>query len=627
MAQVGNDDVLNYEDSPDSDTSTSSRELSTTIRKENDDKAEYDDEFEVNDDDLDPGQDYEANFRPIFTVNVFSIDEENDAVLIGLTEKQTVFISGVFQLQVVKGGILYGHVHYNASKDTYTVWHPLSDSIPSIQSSFYAGWEEGIHIHDKHRDVVYSDLHDFPCIIKIRNAAVRNLMAISDLYPEVKNFWRMQQNLDQNFTSKDCGYQILKENVDFFIPLHISSDWLTIIEKLSLIHKNSSHDMRVIVLGGKNSGKSTLLRLLAQNFLYGGSSEEELLYLDLDPGQPEFSLPDCISLNQVSRRSKVLGKHMGQCFYEVLGQHYLGSNSPQDIPDYYLQCVSELINLLDEQTFMGTSIVNLPGWIKGFGLNVLNHAIAKYKPTHIIILESKSSKQYFNELNVEDIFESTTRGEYRAEIMKVNANFSNPDEFRFSPPNLRTFRMLSHFHTQTKGKAYLEYDFKPLVMKPPFQVSFGFRGIHGIRFFEEFEDLHNDDIKNALEGTVVGLYYTLLDLKSFVTSKKGPFPILKSFPPGATFFTLALVHSIDVNNKVMNIYLPEFKAANVDKNPDVKWILVRGKSETPLCEICPSRNFFRGTSEIPYISFQRRKKYEHIWKVRKNIMRRGYQKK
>lgn len=617
MAQSSNEDAFNYQDSSDSDSSTSSREPTVTSRDEKFDNADYDDG--------DQGiGDLEGPFRPVPNNNIFLIDERNDELLIGLVEKQRIFISGVFQLQIVKGGILYGHAHYNASRDRYTVWHPLCDSIPPIQSSYYAGWEEGIHIPEKHKDIVCSDLQDFSCIIKIKNAPVENFMDISNLYPEVKNLWKIQQNAVDSFATEKCGYRILVEGLDAFIPLHISGEWLTIIEKMSLAHKNSSHDMRVMILGGKNSGKSTLLRLLVQHFLYGESSDDEIIYLDLDPGQPEFSPPDCISLNQISRFSKVLGKHMGQCFYEILRQHYLGSNSPQDIPNLYLQSVNELIDHLDEQVFMGTSVVNLPGWIKGFGLNVLNHVIAKYKPTHILMLESKSSKQYSDELNCDSVFESAVRGEYQAQVTKINANFNKMGESKFSAPNLRTFRMLSLFHTQEKSKISLKYDFNPLVTRPPLQISFGFRGIQGIRFFEEYEDLHKDDIKNSLEGTIVGIYCCPFDVKDLLTFK-GSFPILKDFPEGTTFLTLALIHSIDVNKKLMNIYLPEFQITNMDQNPELKWFIARGKSETPLCELYPSKNFF-GNSDIPYISCERRKKYEHIWKVRKNIMRRGHHK-
>lgn len=621
MAQLDNNTALQYEEASDSDESTSSREFPVTPGPREEISADYDEEDEEK-----PGKDLKDQFQPLLNENLFIIDETNNTLLVGLTEKQRIFLSGVFCLQVVKGGILYGHTHYSASKDIYTVWHPLCDSIPPIQSSYYAGWNEGIYMDDGHKDLVECDLKEYPCIIKLHNPKVDNLLQMSELYPEIGNLWKKQGDFIPNFTSPECEFAILHESWSQFSPLNINEEWLTTIEKLGLAHKNSVHDMRVMVLGGKNTGKSTLLRLLTQNFLYGGSSQEDILYFDLDPGQPEFSPPDCISVNQLNRPTKVLGKHMGQPFFPAIRQHYLGSNSPQDIPHLYLRCIDELVDYLDEQTYMGTSLINLPGWIKGFGINILNHVIRRYKPTHIVMLESKSSRQSFEELDTEMLFTSPLRGDYHSQIFKVHANLNSFEENRFSAATLRTQNMLAYFHTQTKTRSLIQYNPKPLITQPPLQISFGNYGIQGIRFFEEFEDIHKDDIKNALQGAVVGVYSCVAGEDSLLknyTTFQGPFPILKNLPPKVVFFSLALIHSIDTENKLMNIYIPGFRANKLNKNSEVKWIIVRGKSETPLCELYPSRTFFN-TDRIPYISHERRKKYEHIWKVRRNIMRRGH---
>lgn len=617
MAQVENENTLQYQEASDSEDSNSSRESIITPGPKDKDLAKY--EY----DDDEPNVDFNGQFQPLLNENVFVINETKDALLVGLMGKQQIFLAGVFCLQVVKGGILYGHTHYSASKDIYTIWHPLCDSIPSIQSSFYAGWEEDIHISDEHEDIVDSDMKDFTCIIKLNNAKIDNLLQVNKLCSEVKNPWILQGSSVQNFTSPECGFMILQEGWNSFAPLSINGEWLNVIERLGLAHKNSSHDMRVMVVGGKNTGKSTLLRLLAQNFLYGGSSQEDILYFDLDPGQPEFSPPDCISINQLKKFTRVLGKHMGQPFFPLIRQHYLGSNSPQDIPHLYLRCIDELIDYLDEETYMGTSLINLPGWIKGFGLNIINHVIGRYKPTHIVMLESKSSRQYFDELDTDTLFSSSLRDDYYAQILKIPANFNSFENSKFSAANLRTLNMLAYFHTEAKTRSSIKYNFSPLLLNPPLQVSFGDCGIQGIRFFEEFEDLHKDDIRNALQGSMVGLYSCYeRQLRDYVEFR-GAFPLLKELPSKIEFFSLAIIHSVDLENELMNIYLPDFKANRLDSNPGIRWIIVRGKSETPLCELYPSRTFFNG-DRIPYISTERRKKYEHIWKVRKNVMRRGH---
>lgn len=52
-------------------------------------------------------------------------------------------------------------------------------------------------------------------------------------------------------------------------------------------------DSKVILCGGKGVGKSTLLRYLINNLLV---RFEAVKVIDLDPGQPEFTVPGCVSM-------------------------------------------------------------------------------------------------------------------------------------------------------------------------------------------------------------------------------------------------------------------------------------------------------------------------------------------
>lgn len=618
----GQADVPKYvaDDSSDSDDSVgtiasivSSKEVTVSV-----DVEEYDDD----DDDDEAHTKPEHEFLAIQNENVHLIEAERDGILVGLKEKQLIYIAGVFMLQVVKGGIIYNNVHYNASSDQFNVWHPLCNSIPAVQSSYFAGWEEAYHIGKKNKTLVVEDLKDYPCVIKIQNAPVEGLKKAGALFPDVKYLWSPRDGTRLSFTSKACTYFILREQIDSFTPLVISNEWSSEIESLTVAHKSSLYDTRMLVIGGKNSGKSTFLRLLLENFLYSGQKqnlEDEIMYLDLDPGQPEYCDPDCISLSPVSRGSNVLGRHLGQPLFKTLKQCYLGSNSAQEVPSLYLNYVDELIDELDKVDHMGTSLVNLPGWVKGFGLNIMNHIISKYKPTHVVVLESKASRRHLNEINLDLTFETQARSAYSPIIAKVTGASTNPDEFRFQAHQIRTFKTLSYFHTTEKTEVGVKYDFLPLLNRAPHQISFGSSGIRAIQLPEEFLDLHKDDLKTTLEGTVVALF-TCEGNADIVDNS---FTITSIAQEGLDFKSLALIHSIDVENSFMNLFIPEFKLEKVKTNSHKKWIMVRARSETPLSEIYPIDNAF-GDDRVPYISREQRKKHEHVWKVRKNVMRRGH---
>ncbi|CCK70371.1 polynucleotide 5'-hydroxyl-kinase KNAG_0E01030 [Huiozyma naganishii CBS 8797] len=589
-------------------------------------------------------------FKPVRNYNVFMDGLKDGDVFIGLKDKQTLYISGVFDLQVVKGGIVYNNVHYNASKQQIKVWHPLCNSIPAFQSSVYAGWTENLH------SAKHSWMGEFTCVLKISSGAAKGIMDCQKLYPELKYLWKIKSS-DKQIANDCSSFSILSEIDTSFQPLKISMKWRDSIEKLQMFHKNCQHDMRVMVIGAKNSGKSTFLRLLVEKFLSNSSrkhiaSEDSLLYLDLDPGQPELSHPDCMSLAQINQFSKSsLGNNFGQSNLQFLKQCYLGLTSPQDDPKLYLELIDSLIQSFEDQNFVGTSLLNLPGWVKGFGINIINHVIARYKPTNIIIMEINERYNFSEELVIPETFSSSLQDQYAPSIMKLTpyhpqhlhinpSRLSNFDVFnqqKFQASQLRTLKTLLLFHSTDKSEQELNYDFRPLLLQAPMQVSIGVKeGISAIQFLSEFQNMDKADIRGALEGTIVALhrYDILAEDDSFGDNikKSGIYPLVgKGNVQKLKYVTLVLIHSIDEANKVMNVYLPlcdEKKIQNCHGS-NTRWILMRSKTETPLHELYPPRALLEKYGDLkkqnfPYISTERRKKQEHVWKVRKNVQRRGH---
>lgn len=595
---------------------------------------EYDEDEDVEDNSL-PGEDacdkcYK--FKPKLYGNYYPFNDQHGNLLVGMCKSEDILITGSFQLQIVKGGITYNNVHYNASWKALSMWHPTSNSIPVISSSYYAGWDEKIFLDDKFKDRL--SLDEFECVIKLSNGA-EGLLDITKLHPTFSSVWLPQKyTLPQVDTSKTTFALLSLYTTTIpkdLTTLKIPKGWADKVDLLSLFHKNCTQDMRVIVIGGKNSGKSTLLRLLLQRFLHGDSTTDSVQYLDLDPGQPEYSKPECISLSKVDRAC-ALGQHFCQASVDTIAQHYIGTPSPQDFPNEYLVKVDKLIESFDEENFMGATLVNLPGWIKGFGIQILNRVISGFKPTHVVFLESafkKSSEELFHrELQIPSPFSTIQRECYDPIIYKLDSYFQpisdetpTYHQTKFHAAQIRQLKMLSYFHKVRETKL-IKYDFEPLLKRKPFQISFGSQGIKAFQFFDDFGGLHQDDIKGALEGTIVALHLTEQNIK---TASTGSFPILKE-KVNLEFITLALVHSIDVSNKFINIYIPEFEFSRMPKDSNIQWVLLRGKTDTPIHEIYPPNNMFLDHREraLPYISFDKRKRYEHVWKVRKNVMRRGH---
>lgn len=625
MVTDSKQDLPQYSKDSDSDSdSSSSSNLSSLFTSSSKsatvvlNSEEYDDD----DDDDVTGLDNEL------ADNISYVGDEDETVLVGLKERQKLHLSGAFRLQIVKGGIVYNNVHYNASREILHFWHPLSQSIPTIDFSHFAGWQDTVFLPRNNRFNIKNDeLKSFPCVLRVFNSNQTGLSEAGRLYRDVNYLWKPKEPYFP--LNERATYHLLHES-DEVQPLSIPRYWLTPLEKLYLNHKNATYDTRIMVLGGKNSGKSTFLRLLLEKFTQdiraSTTSQDELVYLDLDPGQPEYSLPDSISLNKLIPKPITLGQHLCQgSNFQTLLQFYIGSSSPQDEPASYLNSVDKLIDYLEEQTFFGTSLLNLPGWIKGFGMQILNHIIKKYKPTHLVFLETANSKRHLDELTIPQSFSTSLRDAYLPEVVRIPAhNLNHASPARFHASQLRTFKVLALFHKQTQ----FDYDFAPLLKSAPLQISYGGDkcGIQGIRFPMEFQNLNPQDIRSSLEGAVVGIH-TYLEEDSLVIKKLDTFPILRSSTPSRkSFITLGLIHSIDTLQQIMNIYVPPFHKENLDEQPeDAKWIIVRNKTETPFCDLLPSHRAITWdpSTQIPFATFERRKKLEHVWKVRKNVMRRG----
>ena len=603
-----------------------------------------------------------SDFIPVLNNNVFVAgSQEPGMILIGLNEKQSVHISGIFNLQVVKGGIIYNGVHYNASKEYVSFWHPLTNAIPEIKASYHAGWDEPLFLAAKHKKLIDLDrLESFVCILKVNSSKHSGLLDLGTLYPEANSLWVPKSN-NRNSKKADFGSFSLLDGTyhDEFISQKIPSDWQTVIQNLFVSFKNQEYDMRVMVIGGKNSGKSTMLRILQETFMNKTllnddsttfKSQDDILYMDLDPGQPEYSDPECISLTQISPTGiPSLGQHLSQTCYTKLQQQYYGSSSPQDEPSLYLEQINDLMKYFEERESMGTTLLNLPGWIKGFGMTIVNSVVRLFKPTHIICIDSSKLD---SELQIPTEFSNPFQLNYKPIIYNVNSlsvdsKIIQNYQPKFNAIQIRTIKMLMTLHrTRDVGSDQLKYDFTPLLSQHPTRVSFGTdKGICGIQFQQDIGDLGDDNIKGALEGTIVGLLlrreWNNTDNKSMSPSKSDTeYPIIKDKIKASnlTYYSIGLIHSINVEEKYINIYIPqanldkiiekteELNNQNSDGNCKYSWFMSRGKSDTPFCELYPNRLklVFEKYEKIPYISTERRKKHEHVWKVRKNVQRRGH---
>ncbi|CEP60557.1 polynucleotide 5'-hydroxyl-kinase LALA0_S01e13652g [Lachancea lanzarotensis] len=637
---------LQYQDDIEDDdslTSETSSSVADIIDSADDDAlpsagpaSEYEDDAEEGESDEKATQDIPSarkweNFHLLGGVNHFLLNNDGTKALVALKQGEEVMIAGSFQVQILKGGIKYNDVHYNASQTALRVWHPSCSSMSPISSSFFAGWKERAFITPEILKTQVAH-KDFECILLISNRC-SGLLEISKLDSIFSNLWVSRDYLTSHTaSSQQSTFAILTgrtmRDTTSVLSLNISSSWTQKLDELSLFHQGNPLDMRLMVLGGKNSGKSTFLRLLLQRFLHVDNDDDELIfYLDIDPGQTEFSGPDCISLNCVGKDLE-LGNPLGQSPNVPTIERYVGTNTPSAFPSKYLAEITELIDIAANEVHIGSTVLNVPGWVKGFGIQIVNNIISRFKPTHILLLGSVAKNQsLLNELQVDGTFSTPLRENYKAEVDIIDGYHGSPADFslkaRIQPYHLRQFRLLSHFHKLCSASHLIKYDFTPLIKQRPLRVSFGASGpIKAFKLPIPGDKWTDKNIKDMLEGTIVGIYKAA---EKFDVNTQGRIPVAGQ-STGGVFLHLGFIHSINVQEAYVNIYLPFSRKVSPTDQSAFDFFIERRKTEAPVSELLPHNELLNDHPEleIPFVSSRKPKKYEYVWKVRRNIQRRGH---
>eukprot|EP00934_Nitzschia_sp_Nitz4_P003058 Nitzschia sp. Nitz4//scaffold302_size22357//21333//22352//NITZ4_008563-RA/size22357-processed-gene-0.21-mRNA-1//1//CDS//3329547044//3048//frame0 len=133
---------------------------------------------------------------------------------------------------------------------------------------------------------------------------------------------------------------------------------------------------KVMICGAKGVGKSTLLRFMVNRLL---QTNPIVAILDGDVGQPELAPPGVLRLS-VQRRPLLQPPYWNVCnpeayVEETIHSIYYGAVTTKVDPSRYIQAVETLMkkynSFLEQSTVAVPLILNLDGWVKGMGYQVL----------------------------------------------------------------------------------------------------------------------------------------------------------------------------------------------------------------------------------------------------------------
>lgn len=283
--------------------------------------------------------------------------------------------------------------------------------------------------------------------------------------------------------------------------------WSSTIRDLS----QRGGQLRALICGPKGSGKSTFSRYLLNHLLSpapqtdsGYSNTDGVAFLDLDPGQPEFSPMGQVYLAHL--HSPFFGPPFthpsldGSRDGTIIRAHHIGATSPKDDPDHYVLAAMDLMDRY--RSLLATYpqcplIINYPGWIFGLGLEVATWAVRSLGLSDVVYMSEKGPAEVVQPLGLAA----------RDAMIPLTTLPSQPTEFvSRSSAQQRSMQMQSYFHmSRAQEVSSPQWDAIPISRTRPISVDYAGprQGIRGIMVIGS--QIHPDQLHDVLDGAIVGL--------------------------------------------------------------------------------------------------------------------------
>lgn len=542
-----------------------------------------------------------------------NFSESAGSVCLRLVKGEYVLVYGLFRLLVEQGTISVNNVHcLSSTSGPHTVIAPSAQALPVLAA---VSTTCEICLHSVWTGLDRLGLYHLP----------------------FRGYMHQDNSMNRLF-------DIVLEAQNDLSGMNVTSKWQ---QEIAYVSSQLGKLCGVaFVAGNKNSGKSTLSKLLLNLLI---DQNGVAAYLDIDPGQTEFSLP--LSLSITIQKTPIYGARVPSEAEKDDLSHFYGFTLPQNQPTQYVAIIRSLFD--HYETVLRPQgiplVVNTPGWIKGFGRELLAEISAFIRPQMVLFLTGA----FDTDVDSTEILQDLTYGAVR--ILPAVHKTS-----RFSASQLRVIQKLLYFH-QTRD---LEFDFSShLLRRSPLRLSYEtyasgtVLGVNAVTVLN-----HNADADFALEdlflmlnASVAGIY--LIEESYYSENISGqlhhtddpnvPFYLDLSaytravdYKQNVIYGGLCAIHSINTQKRYLNLYFPFHgkTAASIRSHVQkgYKVLLVRGDAEIPSCEVLmpelvlPETASYEDVPEeplpqLPYVSFGGRSRVGGVWRTRRNVQRKSLQ--
>lgn len=589
------------------------------------------------------------------TVSNFSPNRQNiifrdGNVLVALKKGESLIINGQCTFTVENGAVLINDIHYvssSSSNSSHDFIATPAQSLPVISSTHHANKRNKPCAPSSDFSIEYES------VVKLSNLYT-GLEKLSYFHNSFKSFFYNKSQEQDGFLDSDIkrysakfksySFEIVLNQDEEFSGLTINPEWRSLISKAITECSKDKEPKVFMVIGTKNSGKSTFAKTLLNSLIQYSNKKrkkaenvKKISYIDVDPNQSVFSTPYSLSISNHDVPNFALN------FHETLApedcySHYYGFSTAQELPHRYLSIIKSLLHHYKENYKENGNhlVINTPGWVKGFGKELLKEVSRLVQPDQVFFL-SNSLEESDDSLALEGIsFQniSTSRGIYKTS--------------KFTSSQLKTFNKLAYFHQSS----CLKFNFESWFLeKSPLKLSYSTLntqetlGINAITILNQDVQVnfHIDDLGLMLEASIVGIYAIEASLfqnfkpKLTNNNKNLDMPLyinsldftIDHNSPLIRYMGLSMVHSINAADRYLNMYFPfSNRIQGLIKEyieRKYKLIIVKGEGSLPVYEmVSPDMLLFSGSErlpQLPYVSFDNRSKVGDVWKIRRNVMR------
>ncbi|KAL4226480.1 Polynucleotide 5'-hydroxyl-kinase nol9 [Mactra antiquata] len=338
-------------------------------------------------------------------LDIAAIPVSDNDVIVVAKHPMEFALKGYVQVQMLGGSIKIMEHELTPSSRSCDIFSLTNSSLIKVKTTRNLGkkkkWLYGLKMKMNKRTVTeidkYMTMFEL-CVV----------MRFTKLKSNVCSFIRTFSQYTKIFNVESDNTEVN----DALLPLNVTvvdestrDQMLTVCKELEQLLDDwkltlsQIHDVAPVILicGGKDSGKSTTIRLMMNTAL---NRLDRIYYLECDVGQTEFTPPGVVSLIEVT--TPLFGPPFTHQQTPVCSYHF-GGVSAIDNPDEYIHCVHLCMTEYNKLNTTVPLIVNCMGWMKGLGWQLLLDVIRITSPSHIVQLKAMMSSQNVDPITLDQL--------------------------------------------------------------------------------------------------------------------------------------------------------------------------------------------------------------------------------